>query len=296
MQYKILITGASGFIGKNLIKFFIKRNQFKILSISRFKKKNKIDLKWIKTDFGRLNKKAINQIKIFKPTVVIHLGWQDIPNFSLKTSRLNLKKSKLFLNNIFKIKSVKKIIITGTCGEYLMKHGKAKEDTSLLDTKNFFSKSKIDLYNFAKKKSEKKNINFYWLRLFYVYGPNQRAESLVPYLFEKIYNNFNFNLNNPQKNLDFINVHDVVKIIELFIIKNFNTGIYNVGTGKKLSVAEIYNHLTFKILKRNFKKLKISKKDYFISDNKKLKKIIPNYNFMSLNKGLEGYFNWYLRN
>ena len=296
MSLNILITGASGFIGKNFIDLIKKKKKYKILSISRYKKKNKPNSTWLKNDFGNLSKKTLIEIRKFEPKVVIHLGWQDIPNFSSKISKINLIKSKSFLNEVFKIKSVKKIIITGSCNEYLKKKGRASEDTSSLNTKNFFSKSKIELYNFVKKKSERRNVVFYWLRLFYVYGPNQRSQSLIPYVFEKIIHNLPFKINNPKKNLDFINVKDVVKIIEYFVIKKFNKGIYNVGTGKKLSVAEIYNYIALNILKKKIKRLKISKKDFFVSDNKKFKRLFPKYNFLSFQKGLQSYYTWYLKN
>ena len=296
MSLNILITGASGFIGTNFINLIQKKKRYKIISISRSKKKNKFNLKWFKTDFGNLSKKTLNDIRKFEPKVVIHLGWQDIPNFSSKISKINLIKSKSFLNEVFKIKSVEKIIITGSCNEYLKKKGRVSEDSSSLDGKNFFSKSKVELYNFVKKKSEKKNITFYWLRLFYVYGPNQRSQSLIPYLFEKVFYNLPFQINNPQKNLDFINVKNVVEIIEYFVIKKFNKGIYNIGTGKKLSVAEIYNYVALNILRKKLKKIKISKKDFFISDNKKIKRLLPKYNFLSYQKGLQNYYKWYLKN
>ena len=80
------------------------------------------------------------------------------------------------------------------------------------------------------------------------------------------------------------------------MIKKFNKGIYNVGTGKKLSVAEIYNYIALNILKKKIKRLKISKKDFFVSDNKKFKRLFPKYNFLSFEKGLQSYYTWYLKN
>ena len=83
-----------------------------------------------------------------------------------------------------------------------------------------FSKSKVELYNFVKKKSEKKNITFYWLRLFYVFGPNQRSQSLIPYLFEKVFYNLPFQIKNPQKKSRFYKCKkNAVEIIEYFVIK-----------------------------------------------------------------------------
>ena len=76
---KILITGATGFIGKSLIKKLPKKS-FKIIALSRKNYRNESNIKYIQ-DTIRLNKK-LNIVKKFEPEVLIHLSWEGIPNFS----------------------------------------------------------------------------------------------------------------------------------------------------------------------------------------------------------------------
>ena len=80
---RILITGASGFIGKNLVILLSKSN-FKIFALyynnkPRLKLKN---VKWIR--YNVLKKKKYKILKEIKPETVLHLAWSKIPNFSYK--------------------------------------------------------------------------------------------------------------------------------------------------------------------------------------------------------------------
>ena len=78
----IIITGASGFIGQNLVPFFLER-KFSITVLARNEKKLK-KFRWFKkVNFQKLdlNDKKTWNIKNFKSNSLIHLAWQGLPNF-----------------------------------------------------------------------------------------------------------------------------------------------------------------------------------------------------------------------
>ena len=87
---KVLITGASGFLGTHLLDELAKL-KYETLAISRSKKKEKSadSIIWLEAD---LAKSATYKLKVkeFNPDVVIHLSWQDIPDFSFESSNNNL--------------------------------------------------------------------------------------------------------------------------------------------------------------------------------------------------------------
>ena len=91
----LLVTGASGFIAQNFIKYSLKRN-IKISAISR--KKNKIsnkNLKWVVGQFHEIDLK-----KIGKFDILIHFASVGTkPN-----ERNNLKKN--FKINVFNSKDL----------------------------------------------------------------------------------------------------------------------------------------------------------------------------------------------
>ena len=78
MKNIIVVTGGAGFIGSNLIKYLLKKTDFKIISIDNYStgsKKNHIKhkkVKYIKTDninISKILKKYTNKIN-----VIFHFG------------------------------------------------------------------------------------------------------------------------------------------------------------------------------------------------------------------------------
>ena len=78
MKNIIIVTGGAGFIGSNLIKYLIKKTQFKIISIDNYStgtKKNHLNhknVKYIKSDNIKISKILKNSRKEIK--VIFHFG------------------------------------------------------------------------------------------------------------------------------------------------------------------------------------------------------------------------------
>ena len=104
-RLKILVTGASGFIGSKLVtKLSLSGHDVMGLSRSSYENFLNKNIQWLSTDLS-LPSTYKEEIKNFKPNVVIHLSWQDIPDFSLEKSRLNLNQSMDFLSFILEMAS-----------------------------------------------------------------------------------------------------------------------------------------------------------------------------------------------
>ena len=283
---KILITGATGFLGKEILNQ-IKFTNYKCLCISRnfFKKEKKIS--WIKSDISNLNKKIV-KIQKFRPSVLIFLSWDKIPNFNSKNCSENLNKSINFFNSISHINSIKKIIVSGSCFEYKKKDIAYENSKPFIN--DFFSWSKISLYNFLKIFCYNKNISLVWFRIFYMYGSNQRKEALIPYIFDQLKNNKNPKIKNVNNKIDFINVFDVAKIFITTIKKKLPSGIYNLGTGKSTRILLIYEIICKILKKKNINKIKKNNSRIdFKASNIKFNKYF-NYNFIKIKDGIKKNF------
>ena len=82
MKKNILICGASGFIGKNLILYFTKKKKYNLIA-TYHKKKTKFNLKrikWIKTDLRKLDQciKVTKNIDIVLQCAATTSGSRDI--------------------------------------------------------------------------------------------------------------------------------------------------------------------------------------------------------------------------
>ena len=82
---KILITGGTGFIGKNLLleKFFLK-HEVAVLTKKRLSK----EFIKINSEIQNIEDK-IDKIKKFGPHVLIHLAWGGIPDYGKEMSKKN---------------------------------------------------------------------------------------------------------------------------------------------------------------------------------------------------------------
>ena len=158
-------------------------------------------------------------IKNFKPDAIVHLAWQGIPDFSDKMCQLNFYNTINLIDIVTELDSVKKIIISGSCFEYDNPQDDCGEGfkTSAHD---FFSWSKLSIKEYLKLVCQRKNIQWYWPRIFYVYGPHQRAQSLIPTLIDNIHAGRAPQINTPFNANDFVYVDDVVEALNCFIDQN----------------------------------------------------------------------------
>jgi len=285
-KIKILITGANGFIGSAIIKQLLFK-KYKLLAITKKKQQNTKNIQWVVSDL-ELNNLAIDKISNFQPEIIFHLAWEKIPDFSKKTCDINYKKNIFFLKKILKIKSVKKIIVSGSCFEYLLKKGKKKENNNI-DTINNFPKTKNLILNFLKKNCNK-NQKFAWFRIFYAYGPGQREGSLIPYLRKAINQNKEIEIKTPYVENDYIYIDDIARVFIRSININFNSGIFNLGSGIKIKTINIIKMIE-KIKNKKFKikqNNKDNKKSYsFYADMNKTKKKFNINNLTSFFNGLK---------
>jgi nucleoside-diphosphate-sugar epimerase len=136
---KVLVTGASGFIGNYVILELLKHG-VKITATSRDSgKAKKFDwfdkLEYLEYD---LNQKRHDIFNYFgKPDIVIHLAWDNLADYK---DKIHIDKN-LPLNDFF-IKTMtesglKNLSIIGTCFEYGLKNGCLSEATDAEPVTNY---------------------------------------------------------------------------------------------------------------------------------------------------------------
>ena len=232
----ILITGSSGFIGINLLKYIKNKNIYCIYHKNKPKLKMN-GVKFYKIDLANetFYKKKFKNIYF---DILIHLAWHGIPDLDTKNSFINLNLSLNLLAWAIREKKCKKIITTGSCFEYFPKKGKCDENMQI-ENNSVFTWAKSIILNYIKFLSKTYSFEYYWLRLFYVYGPYQRTGSLIPYIHLCKEQKKTPDLKTPKNCNDFIHVYDVCRLISEIIKRKIKSGIYNVGSGNLTSVKSI---------------------------------------------------------
>ena len=231
---KIFLTGATGFIGRQLVPL-MKHHQ--LLLVGRNEENfSETNLKFIKNDLKDFDKWK-KKVEEFSPEACIHLAWSGLPDYSLLRCIENFDINIQLLDFLTHI-GCKRIFIAGTCWEYGDIQGQTSENVQT-GASNLFASFKTAIRLIGKQITRSKDINFIWGRIFFIYGPGQRSTSLIPSCYQSLKNGKIPELRNPNAVNDFIHVSDVAKAILSLIEAPSVEGVFNIGTGKPRRVIEI---------------------------------------------------------
>lgn len=284
---KVLLTGATGLIGKYAIEPLLEAG-FEVFAISSTEKSDIKGVNWIKADLLDL----INIKNIFiktKPDYLLHFAWDTTPGSYLE-SNLNFDwvQASFEMLKQFKLNGGKRAVFAGTCFEYEFHDEPLKEDGELNPTYTY-SKCKNNLNQLATLYCEKNDISFGWGRIFYVYGEKEHEKRLVPHVINSLKNDKEVNITVGELVRDYMFAGDIAQAFVAFLNSDV-TGCVNICTGKATKIKEIALYIAQKLGKKHLVKIEHKVTDdpkIIVGDNTRLSKevkFVPKY---SLEAGLD---------
>lgn len=284
MKKKILVTGATGFIGKNLVESLKEKFEVYALILDE-KEKNvipQIDYIFWKTFFDRENEvKTLDGKKLGKIDTVIHLasyGVNPKDNDIDKMIESNISLTKDLILNLERV-SCKNIIFTGSGFEYGDKGKiKLKEDMEL-NPFSLYGATKVSAFLIGKKLCESLGINYINLRLFNIFGEYEGSNRLIPQIINNYLEGKELNFTAGNQVRDYLYIKDIIEVYEMILEKNiYNNETYNVCSSEEVTIKEFITKVadTIGINKDslNFGTIPSRKEEalYIVGDNSKLKR------------------------
>jgi ADP-L-glycero-D-manno-heptose 6-epimerase len=313
----IVVTGAGGFIGSNLVEYLNDQGHSQIIAVDDFDQSQKNEIlehkdvsiyvnRSIFINFLKTNTKIID--------IVYHLGARTDtiePNKEI-FNKLNLEYSKDIYNLCAEF-DIPLIYASSAATYGRGEFGYDDDEDSIPNLKplNAYGESKqeFDLWLLEEQKTKRPPFVI-GLKFFNVYGYGEynkgRMASVVFHALNQITETNKMNLfksHNPEykdgeQMRDFIYVEDVVRICYEFMGKGYgNSGIYNVGTGKARTFLDLAKGV-FKALemKENIEFIDTPKDlrnnyQYFTqATTNKLEEIGIGVHFTDLEDGIMEYF------
>lgn len=248
---KILITGATGFVGRNLIKSLIVKNKKdNILIITRDIQKATQILPY--KDIQIVNIKDKDKIQAFNPEIIIHLAAKltsannsDIIEEIIDS---NIKNGVKLLDALKGCKNLKLFINFGTFAEY--RKGPDKINNAYL-----YSASKTAFRSFLEYYSDLCGYKYVNVIPYTIYGGKDSQKKVIDYIKDSIGSEIPIKMSGGEQVLDFIHVNDVVRFI-LYLMKFYkkrnnyltleNGETYFLGSGNGISLRELAKKIELK--------------------------------------------------
>ena len=234
---RIAIIGGTGFIGASIYQAF-KTLDYEVIYTSRKDLNISNDKNYLKFDL--LNKSTWDTLlNEFKPNIVICTAWETEHDkyWDKSTNHDYMRYTIDFAESCLR-GTVEKFIGFGSMAEYGFSPGKCNAKSTPLNPQDIYSECKvltsIELNKIAKDLGKKAN----WVRLFQVYGVNEKPERLIPRIISNILAQIPFTVKFPEHHLDFTYLGDVSSALKIIAIDDLDFSV-NIGTGEAKSVKEL---------------------------------------------------------
>ncbi len=245
---KILVTGATGFIGNYVIDELLKKGHSVIATSTDETKAAKAvwfsRVQYVAFNLQQFNNSVNYQEFFGNPDGVIHLAWEGLPNYKAAFhTEENLPRHFAFIKNLVD-NGQKDITITGTCFEYGMQEGCLSEDMTAMPA-NAYSLAKDSLRRQLEHLQQQNSFHLKWIRLFYMYGAGQNPNSLFSQLERALENGDDvFNMSGGEQVRDYLPVEKVAGYVASIALQNEVEGIINCCSGVPVTVKSmVENHL-----------------------------------------------------
>jgi dTDP-6-deoxy-L-talose 4-dehydrogenase (NAD+) len=235
----ILVTGASGFIGRHVVSFLQKSHQnYNIIAAGRDEVKLKsLGCKYIVFD---LNNQPANIFEFMgRPDIMIHLAWDNLNNYKELAHLEHTLPAHIRFIKAMITGGLKNITVVGTCYEYGNIDGCLSENIRS-NPEMPYSIAKDTLRRFIEVLNKQYSFAYHWTRIFFVYGESQQARTLFGQFEQAVSNGAeSFNMSGGEQIRDYLHVDTLSEyLVELALDEN-NSGVFNICSGRHASVRNL---------------------------------------------------------
>lgn len=239
---KVLLTGATGFIGSHVARLIVLDGE-ELYAVIRPRSELwriadvRASLSVVPCDLRSFEELDACLEKI-RPDVCLHLAWYAEPaTYRSSPENVTMLNASLRLAYHLGELGCRRFVATGSCYEYASSGCYLSENSATKPT-SLYAASKLALHAALEQLASVCRMDVAWARLFYLYGPSEDRQRLVPSVIGSLLNNQRFWLTSGDQIRDVLHVEDVAAAIWAIARSDVN-GVVNVGSGQPVTVRDL---------------------------------------------------------
>ncbi|MEM7248344.1 MAG: NAD(P)-dependent oxidoreductase [Acidobacteriota bacterium] len=241
---KVLLTGASGFIGRQCLPFLHERG-FSVHAVSRHAPADHDPASgttWHATDLRDPDAVA-RLLEEVAPTHLLHFAWIATPGvYWTSLENLDWVRASLDLLKRFEQHGGQRVVMAGTCAEYEWGSGVFHETRSPLVPATTYGQSKNHLRGLLETFARRTETSAAWGRIFFVHGPHEPHARLVASVARALLRGQNVACTHGRQVRDFLHAEDVASAF-VALLDSDVTGAVNIGSGRGVTLGEVIHGL-----------------------------------------------------
>jgi nucleoside-diphosphate-sugar epimerase len=242
MKRKILLTGAPGFVGRQIARSLVASGHRPVLILRPGG--------FARTGLDASDADVIETADLFGESTdwwqhalagvdaVIHAAWYVEPGKYLdSTENIRCVEGSLRLADAAVREGVARFVGVGTCFEYRLPNAEITADAEV-GPATLYAASKLALFHMLEKHFDGSGTSLAWARLFYLFGDGEHPARLFPMLHRRLAAGEKVQLSSGEKLRDFLDVADAGRMIA-GLAATEQKGVVNICSGKAVTIREI---------------------------------------------------------
>jgi nucleoside-diphosphate-sugar epimerase len=239
---RILITGASGFIGTHCLRRLLLED-CEIHAVNR---------DGVGPGAGRIHWHPVDLlepsqvrdvISAVRPSHLLHCAWIAIPGvYAHSPENENWLRVGEVLAEGFGQFGGRRLVGVGTSAEYDPDETPCIEDSTPIRPATVYGRCKAQLWATIQAAAEKHGFSSAWARVFFPYGPGDAPGRLIPSLMAALLEKTTFHATHGLQVRDLIYVPEAADLL-IRLLFSTEEGAFNVGTGRGTTIRYVIEYL-----------------------------------------------------
>jgi nucleoside-diphosphate-sugar epimerase len=236
---RVLVTGASGFIGRRAVAALAEQGRFELVTACRSASQT-LPSQAIHHAIDLLAPGAAAELVArVRPTHLLHLAWNAEPGrFWTASDNLDWAAATITLLRAFLDAGGVRAVLAGSCAEYDWDGGGCLTEEAAIRPATLYGSAKDATRRLACAANDHLGGSVAWGRVFWLYGPAEARGRLVSDVASALATGRPASVGEGRLERDFLHVDDVASAFVAALDGRWR-GPFNIGSGEPVSVRRV---------------------------------------------------------